>query len=44
LLLWAFILFWGFVWPWILVVMHKRPLHALVQRLVAAVDESVASL
>jgi hypothetical protein len=43
-LLWLFVLFWGFVWPWILVKIHKRPLHALAQRLVAAVDESVASL
>jgi hypothetical protein len=43
-LLWAFIVFWGFVWPWLLVALHKRPLHSLVKRLVAAVDESVASL
>lgn len=41
-LLWAFIVFWGFVWPWILVVLHQRPLRALVERLVTAVDESVA--
>ena len=39
-LLWAFVLFWGFAWPWILVALHRRPLHSLVQRLVAAVDES----
>jgi hypothetical protein len=44
ILLWAFIVFWGFIWPWILVALHKRPLHALVKRLAAAVDESVASL
>jgi hypothetical protein len=44
ILLWAFIVFWGFVWPWLLVALHKRPLHALVKRLVAAVDESVAEL
>lgn len=41
-LLWTFIVFWGFVWPWLLVALHKRPLHALVKRLVMAVDESVA--
>jgi hypothetical protein len=41
-LLWAFIVFWGFVWPWILVALHKRPLHSLVKRLVTAVDESAA--
>ena len=44
ILLWAFIVFWGFIWPWILVALHKRSLHALVKRLVAAVDESVADL
>jgi hypothetical protein len=43
LLLWAFIVFWGFLWPWILVALHKRPLHKLVARLVAAVDEAVGS-
>jgi hypothetical protein len=44
MLLWAFIVFWGFVWPWILVALHKRPLHSLVNRLVTAVDESIAAL
>jgi hypothetical protein len=39
-LLWAFLIFWGFVWPWMLVVLHQRPLRALVERLVTAVDES----
>ncbi len=39
-LLWAFIVFWGFVWPWLLVALHKRPLRSLVKRLVTAVDES----
>jgi hypothetical protein len=42
-LLWAFIVFWGFVWPWILVAVHKRPLHSLVNRLVTAVDEAVTT-
>lgn len=41
-LFWAFIVFWGFLWPWILVALHKGPLHGLVRRLVEAVDESVA--
>jgi len=39
-LLWVFIVFWGFVWPWLLVLLHKRPLRGLVERLVTAVDES----
>jgi len=42
-LLWAFIVFWGIVWPWILVALHKRPLHSLVNRLVTAVDEAVTT-
>jgi hypothetical protein len=35
---WAMVLFWGFVWPWLLIVLHKGPLHRLVARLVAEVD------
>lgn len=31
-------LFWGFVWPWLLIPMHKRPLHGLVVRLITEVD------
>ncbi|HZF15586.1 MAG TPA: hypothetical protein VE046_06555 [Steroidobacteraceae bacterium] len=42
-LLWVFIGFWGFVWPWLLVALHKRPLHRLVQQLAAAVDEAAVS-
>jgi hypothetical protein len=35
---WMMVLFWGFVWPWLLVAMHKRPLRQLVARLIAEVD------
>lgn len=35
---WMMALFWGFVWPWLLVAMHKRPLRRLVTRLIAEVD------
>ncbi len=35
---WAMAVFWGFVWPWSLVVMHKRPLKGLVARLIREVD------
>lgn len=38
LVAWAMVLFWGFVWPWLLIVLHKRPLHQLVARLVGEVD------
>lgn len=36
---WGMVTFWGFVWPWVLVALHKRPLHGLVRRLVAEVDD-----
>ncbi len=36
---WAMVLFWGFVWPWLLILLHKRPLRRLVARLIGQVDE-----
>jgi hypothetical protein len=38
---WFMVLFWGFVWPWLLVPIHKRPLRRLVERLIAEVDARV---
>jgi hypothetical protein len=38
LLAWLMVIFWGFVWPWLLVPMHKRPLRGLVVRLITEVD------
>lgn len=35
---WFMVLFWGFVWPWLLVPLHKRPLRGLVERLITEVD------
>ncbi|HEY8133149.1 MAG TPA: hypothetical protein VII12_14810 [Thermoanaerobaculia bacterium] len=35
---WAFAFFWGFVWPWILILLHRRPLRRLTQRLIVEVD------
>ena len=35
---WFMVLFWGFVWPWLLIPMHKRPLRGLVERLIREVD------
>jgi hypothetical protein len=38
LLAWFMVIFWGLVWPWLLVPMHKRPLRQLVVRLITEVD------
>jgi hypothetical protein len=35
---WAMTVFWGFAWPWLLIALHKRPLHQLVARLIREVD------
>jgi hypothetical protein len=40
---WTMALFWGFVWPWLLIAMHKRPLRQLVGRLIAEVDAQAAA-
>jgi hypothetical protein len=41
-LAWAIALFWGFVWPWILIVAHRGPLRRLIERLIAEVDAAAA--
>ena len=41
---WAMAFFWGFVWPWLLIALHKRPLHKLVARIVAEVDGDAAGV
>jgi hypothetical protein len=41
-LAWAMALFWGFAWPWILIVAHQRPLRRLTERLIAEVDAAAA--
>jgi hypothetical protein len=38
LIAWLMTLFWGFVWPWLLIPMHKRPLRKLVERIITEVD------
>jgi hypothetical protein len=35
---WGMVVFWGFAWPWLLIALHKRPLHRLIARIVAEVD------
>ena len=35
---WLMVLFWGFVWPWLLISLHKRPLRGLIARLISEMD------
>lgn len=35
---WGFWLFFGFLWPWVLIVLHKGPLRGLMHMLIAEVD------
>jgi hypothetical protein len=35
---WAMGLFWGFLWPWLLIGLHRRPVRQLMERLIADVD------
>ena len=42
MIVWAMVLFWGFVWPWLLILLHKRPLRRLVTRLITQVDEQAS--
>ncbi len=37
---WALGLFFGLAWPWILVLMHKRPLRRLMERIISEVDHA----
>ena len=39
---WLMVLFWGFIWPWLLIALHKRPLRQLVTRLIGEVDVAAA--
>ena len=41
-LAWAMAVFWGFVWPWVVIVAHQRPLRRLTERLIAEVDAAAA--
>jgi hypothetical protein len=41
-LAWAMAIFWGFVWPWILILMHRGPLRRLTEQLIAEVDSAAA--
>jgi hypothetical protein len=35
---WGIALFFGFVWPWVLIVLHKPPLRRLMEQVIAEVD------
>ena len=41
--IWAMTLFWGFAWPWLLIVIHRRPVRRLVERLIDEVDAAAVS-
>ena len=34
--------FWGFVWPWILIAMYRRPLRRLIDQMISEVDAAAA--
>jgi hypothetical protein len=40
---WVMVVFWGFVWPWLLVSLHKPSLRGLVVRLIREVDTQAVS-
>jgi hypothetical protein len=40
---WAMVVFWGVVWPWLLISWHKAPLRRLVARLIEEVDDAAAA-
>jgi hypothetical protein len=42
-LAWTMVLFWGFVWPWVLIALHKKPLRRLIERLVREVDAQASN-
>ncbi len=43
LVAWGMVLFWGFVWPWLMIALHMRPLHQLVTRIIGEVDARLTS-
>ena len=40
---WASAVFWGFVWPWILIALHRPQVRRLMERLIAEVDAAARS-
>jgi len=40
---WAMAVFWGFIWPWILIALHKWPLRRLMDQIIAEVDAAALS-
>ena len=42
ILAWSMVVFWGFIWPWLLIALHKRPAQRLMERLIAEVDHASA--
>jgi len=40
---WVIVLFFGLVWPWILIAWHKRPLRKVITRIIHEVDAQAGS-
>ena len=40
---WGMAVFWGFVWPWILIGMHRSQVRRLIERVIGEVDETACS-
>jgi len=40
LIVWALVFFFGFVFPWVLIAIHKRPLRRLLAQVIEEVDQS----
>lgn len=40
---WLMVLLWGFVWPWVLIAVHKPSLRRLIARLISEVDAEAVS-
>ena len=41
LVAWAIVIFWGFLWPWVLIALHRQMIHKLVRRLITEIDRPV---
>lgn len=43
-LVWIMVIFWGFLWPWLLIHLHQRPLRRLLERLLSETDGRGSSI
>jgi hypothetical protein len=40
---WGIVIFWGFVWPWLLIALHKPALRRLITRLITETDAAASA-